>query len=108
MTSSILAAMTLVCVKWSRLKDAADDALGHQVLDEHFVDSFGADVGVEGRAAKLHEFVEVALEFGIVGMGGFDLVLELGGDFADLLAVALGGFVEVVEGIGFVAEVLHQ
>ena len=79
------------------IEDAADDALGHQVLNEHFVDGFGTDVGVQGGPAELHEVVELALEFGIVGMGGVYLVLELGGDFADLFAVALDGFVEVVE-----------
>ena len=69
------------------IKDAADDALGHQVLDEHFVDRFGADIGVERAAAELHEFVELALEFGVVSMGGVDLGFELARDIADLLAV---------------------
>ena len=78
------------------------------MLDEHFVDGFGADVGIERTAAEPHEFVELALEFGIVLVGGVNLVFELGSDLADLLAVALGGFVEVVEGFCSVTEVLAE
>ena len=90
------------------IKDAADDALGHQVLDQHFVDGFDADVGVERAAAKLHEFVELALETGVVSVGGVDLGFELPGDFANLLAVRLDRFVEILAGLFFVIEILAQ
>ena len=90
------------------IKNAADDALRHQVLDEHFVDGLNADVGVEGCAAEFHEFVESVLEFRVVGMGGFNLVFELGGDGADLIAVGLDSFAEVIKGALFVIEVLAE
>ena len=87
---------------------AGDDALGHEVLDEHFVDGFDADVGVEGGAAELHEFVELVLEGGVVAVGGLDLVFELGSDLADLVAITLYGFVEVFVGLGAVIEILAE
>ena len=108
MTSSILAAMTLVWEKCGDVEDAADDGFGHEVLDEHFVNGFEADVGVERAAAELDKFVELALEGGVVPMGGVDLGFELGGNVADLLAVGLDGFVEILASLFFVVEVLGQ
>ena len=53
-------------------------------------------LGLSDAAAQLHEFFEFVLKFGVVDVGGFDLVFELGGDFADLVAVGLHGLVKVL------------
>ena len=67
------------------------------MLDEHFVDGFDADIGIERCAAEFHKFVELSLKLGVIAVRGFDFVFERGGDFTDLLAIALDGFVEIVE-----------
>ena len=44
--------MTLRLLNSAIVEDAAEDALGEQVLDEHLLDRFVCEVGVDGLAAE--------------------------------------------------------
>ena len=85
MTFSISTAMTLRRVKSGLSKMLAEDALGQQVLDEHLLDRFDRQVGIDGLAAELVEGVE-ALDEGRIGLALLlDLLLDRLGDLRDVL-----------------------
>jgi hypothetical protein len=67
------------------VEDAAEDALRHQVLDEHLLDRWEREVGIDGLAAEFVKSVE-ALNEGRIGTTlVFDLLFHRAGDLRDVV-----------------------
>src|ERR1019366_5003165 len=91
------------------VEDAAEDALGHQMLDEHGLDGFDREVGIDGLAANVVEGVEALDELGVGAALGFDLVFDALGDGGDALLEGGDGLVPFfVVGLAVAEEDLEQ
>ena len=67
------------------VEDAAEDALGEQVLDEHLLDGLVFEVGVDGLAAEVGEGGETLDKFALVPALVFDELHCALGDVGDAL-----------------------
>ena len=88
----------VAAVEVAEVEDAADEAFGKQVLDEHFVHGFGAEIGVEGFAAEVIEAGEGGFEFGVGVVGEGDFFGEGFADVGDFLFEGFDGGFEVLDG----------
>src|SRR5450755_2148126 len=100
------------------VEDGAEEALGQQVLDEHFVDYVGRDPGIERGAAELGKGVEggdkapvgfiLALDNREQRFGEFgDARLELLHSRLEVLDIRLGVGEELLEQIADIVRVLQ-
>ncbi len=83
------------------VEDGAEEAFGEEVLDEHLIDGFAADVGVEGELAKGKEGGEGRLEVFVRLVGSGDFFSKAAGELGDALGEFLDGVVEFLNvGLG--------
>jgi hypothetical protein len=91
------------------VEDLADDALGEEVLDEHFADGAVGAVGVDGLAAELGEGLEVFAEGGVLLVLGLKNVRDAGGKFGDFLCeLGDGGLPIYLVGLAVLEEELED
>ena len=101
--------MTLRLRNSSDCEDAAEDALGEQVLDEHLLDGIFGEVGIDGLAAERVEGVKALAEGAVALLFGLDEMLRSVGQLGDaLLKLADGGFPFVVIGLAVGEELVEQ
>ena len=79
------------------VEDRAEDALGQQVLDEHLLDGFVGEVGVDGLAAEGVEGIEALDEGGIGASLLLDILLDRLGELRDVVLEVGDGFVPLLD-----------
>ncbi|HLX63751.1 MAG TPA: hypothetical protein VKX17_20945 [Planctomycetota bacterium] len=91
------------------IENRAEEALGEDVLDEHFIDGGLADVGIERGLAEREEGGEGFLEFAIRCVGVGDEVLKAAREFGDARAEIFDGVGELFDfGFGVAVEFVEQ
>ena len=91
------------------LEDGAQEALGEEVLDEHFLDGLVAEVGVEGGAAEGGKVGEGSDKGGVGLALGVNDLLEAAAQVGDLLLEVGDGLVPfLVDGLGVGEELVDD
>src|SRR6185437_5660449 len=67
------------------IEDAAEDALREQVLDQHGLNRFFREVGIDGLAAELDEALKGGDEILVLLALGLDQLFDCAGDLRDAL-----------------------